>query len=287
MTGATTNLNLTLLHPARRALPHLHPARVLRRQDGVEPQRRAALRLSRPAARPPAAVASAPAPHSHRSATAQRPPSRACHTLVVAAEDDEEVGDAQTNRGRRRGGRDPRGGDRRRVPARRVRRSSGSTRAPRRPRPPAPPGQAARHERAVRPGARPAGGGRDHHQRPGERRDRRAGLLEPAPGGQASGRPAQPGRDAAQRQMPSAGATPPSGGQQGSMPDPSQMFGTALDDLVSDGTITSAQETAISEALSSAMQQGGPGRQQTSTSSTRAPRRRPAADARARTRAGR
>jgi hypothetical protein len=51
------------------------------------------------------------------------------------------------------------------------------------------------------------------------------------------------------------------------MPDPSQMFGTALDALVSDGTITSSQETAISEALSSAMQQGGPGRQQSSTSS--------------------
>ena len=52
------------------------------------------------------------------------------------------------------------------------------------------------------------------------------------------------------------------------MPDPSQMFGSALDGLVSDGTITSSQETAISEALSSAMQQAGPGRQQTSTSST-------------------
>ena len=33
------------------------------------------------------------------------------------------------------------------------------------------------------------------------------------------------------------------------MPDPSQMFWPALDDLVSDGTITSAQETAIAEAL--------------------------------------
>jgi hypothetical protein len=65
-------------------------------------------------------------------------------------------------------------------------------------------------------------------------------------------------------QMPSAGATPPSGAQ-GSMPDPSQMFSAALDSLVSDGTITSAQEAAITEALSSAMQQGGPGGQQTST----------------------
>ena len=49
------------------------------------------------------------------------------------------------------------------------------------------------------------------------------------------------------------------------MPDPSQMFGAALDSLVSDGTITSAQETAITEALSSAMQQGGPGGQQSTT----------------------
>jgi hypothetical protein len=47
------------------------------------------------------------------------------------------------------------------------------------------------------------------------------------------------------------------------MPDPSEMFSSALDDLVSDGTITSSQETAISEALSSVMQPGGPGRQQT------------------------
>ena len=53
------------------------------------------------------------------------------------------------------------------------------------------------------------------------------------------------------------------------MPDASQMFGSALDGLVSDGTITSAQETAISKALSSAMQQSAPGgQQQASTGST-------------------
>ena len=53
------------------------------------------------------------------------------------------------------------------------------------------------------------------------------------------------------------------------MPDAGQMFSSTLDDLVSDGTITSAQETAISEALSSAMQNAGPGgQQQTSTGST-------------------
>ena len=39
------------------------------------------------------------------------------------------------------------------------------------------------------------------------------------------------------------------------------MFSSALDALVDGGTITSAQETAIAQALSSAMQQGGPGRQ--------------------------
>jgi hypothetical protein len=75
-------------------------------------------------------------------------------------------------------------------------------------------------------------------------------------------------------QAPSSGATPPAGGmlspgatpqggtpQQGSMPDPSQMFSSALAALVDDGTITSAQQTAIVEALSAAMQQGGPGQQ--------------------------
>jgi hypothetical protein len=66
-------------------------------------------------------------------------------------------------------------------------------------------------------------------------------------------------------QVPSSDATPP-GGQlgaapQGSAPDPSRMFSSALDALVSDGTITRAQETAITEALNSAMLQGGPGRQ--------------------------
>jgi len=53
--------------------------------------------------------------------------------------------------------------------------------------------------------------------------------------------------------------------QQGSMPDPSQMYSSALDTLVSDGTITTDQATALAEALSSAMQQGGPGGQQDAT----------------------
>jgi hypothetical protein len=61
--------------------------------------------------------------------------------------------------------------------------------------------------------------------------------------------------------MPSPGATPQGGTPQGSMPDPSQMFSSALAALVDDGTITSAQQTAIVEALSAAMQQGGPGQQ--------------------------
>jgi len=95
-------------------------------------------------------------------------------------------------------------------------------------------------------------------------------LGSGGPGGQPAGGQPSPGATPPSGEMPAAGATPPSGGQQGSMPDPSQLFGTALDDLVSAGTITSSQETAISEALSSAMQQGGPGRQQTSTSSTSA-----------------
>ncbi len=91
-------------------------------------------------------------------------------------------------------------------------------------------------------------------------------LATEAPGaGQGQGgQMPSPGATPPGGQQPSAGATPPSGAQ-GSMPDPSQMFGAALDSLVSDGTITSAQETAITEALGSAMQQGGPGGQQSTT----------------------
>ena len=87
-----------------------------------------------------------------------------------------------------------------------------------------------------------------------------------------------PGPGARGAQMPSSGATPPSGQmpspgavpqggvpQQGSIPDPSEMFSSALDSLVSDGTITAAQEAAIAEALGAAMQQGGPGGQQGTT----------------------
>jgi hypothetical protein len=94
-------------------------------------------------------------------------------------------------------------------------------------------------------------------------------LSSAGPGG-AQGQAGQPspGATPPSGQAPSAGATPPSGGQQGSMPDPSQMFSSQLKSLVSDGTITASQQTTISEALSSAMQQAGPGRQQSSTSST-------------------
>jgi hypothetical protein len=87
----------------------------------------------------------------------------------------------------------------------------------------------------------------------------------------SGGQGGQPG-DAAtppSGQMPSSGATPPSGGQQGSAPDAGQMFSSTLDGLASDGTITSAQETAILKALSSAMQNAGPGgAQQAPTSAT-------------------
>ena len=85
----------------------------------------------------------------------------------------------------------------------------------------------------------------------------------PGPGGQGqSGQAPSSGATPPAGGMPSPGATPQGGTpQQGSMPDPSQMFSSALDALVDDGTITSAQETAIAEALSSAMQQGGPGQQ--------------------------
>ena len=55
------------------------------------------------------------------------------------------------------------------------------------------------------------------------------------------------------------GASPTGGAPQGGPPDMSSMFSSALDDLVSSGTITSAQQTAIVEALTAAMPQGGPG----------------------------
>ena len=84
-------------------------------------------------------------------------------------------------------------------------------------------------------------------------------LTSSMPGGQGGQAPGS-GSTPPSGSMPSPGATPQGGGSQGTMPDPSQMFSSALDKLVSGGTITSAQETAISKALSSAMQ-GGPGQQ--------------------------
>ncbi len=73
-------------------------------------------------------------------------------------------------------------------------------------------------------------------------------------GGQADqGGQASPGATQPTGQAPSSGATPPSGGQQGSMPDAGQLFSSTLDGLLSDGTITAAQETAISKALSAVM----------------------------------
>jgi hypothetical protein len=90
-------------------------------------------------------------------------------------------------------------------------------------------------------------------------------LASSAPGGQggppAGGQPS-PGATPPGGEMPTDGATPPGGEQQGSTPDPSQVFGAALDGLVSDGTITNSQEAAITEALSSALQRGAPGQQQ-------------------------
>ena len=90
-------------------------------------------------------------------------------------------------------------------------------------------------------------------------------LSSSMPGGQGGQAPSS-GSTPPSGSMPSPGATP-RGGSTGAMPDPSQLFSTALDKLVSKGTITSAQETAISKALSSAMQ-GGPGRQGGTTTQT-------------------
>lgn len=87
----------------------------------------------------------------------------------------------------------------------------------------------------------------------------------PGPGGQGGQMPSS-GATPLSGQMPSPGATPQGGvPQQGARPDPSQMFSSALDSLVSDGTITAVQETAIAEGLAAAMQQGGPGGQQGTT----------------------
>ena len=90
-------------------------------------------------------------------------------------------------------------------------------------------------------------------------------LSSSMPGGQGGQAP-NSGSTPPSGSMPSPGATP-RGGSTGAMRDPSQLFSTALDKLVSNGTITSAQGTAISKALSSAMQ-GGPGRQGGTTTQT-------------------
>lgn len=72
----------------------------------------------------------------------------------------------------------------------------------------------------------------------------------------------------AQSRPPGAGASPgtqPTPGGQPSAgmrpPDPSTMFSAALDALVKAGTITSAQKTAIADALSSVMGAALPGAQ--------------------------
>jgi hypothetical protein len=97
--------------------------------------------------------------------------------------------------------------------------------------------------------------------------DALASSLPSGGQGGLGGQPS-PGATPPSGQMPSSGATPPSGGQQGSAPDAGQMFSATLDGLVTDGTITSAQETAISKALSSAMRNAAPGGgQQTPASS--------------------
>jgi hypothetical protein len=90
-------------------------------------------------------------------------------------------------------------------------------------------------------------------------------LGTSGPGG-AQGQAGQPspGATLPSGQAPSTGATPP-GGRQGSAPGSSQMFGSALDGLVRDGTITSSQRTAIGEALSSATRQAAHGQQESST----------------------
>ena len=95
-------------------------------------------------------------------------------------------------------------------------------------------------------------------------------LTSSMPSGGQGGQGGQPspGATPPSGQAPSSGATPPSGAQ-GSAPGGGQMFSSTLNSLVSDGTITSAQKTAIAKALSSAMQNAGPGsQQQTSASST-------------------
>ena len=90
-------------------------------------------------------------------------------------------------------------------------------------------------------------------------------LSSSTPSGQGGQAPSS-GSTPPSGSMPSAGATPPSGAQGGTQ-GPSKLFSVALAKLVSDGTITSAQKTAISSALSSAMQ-GGPGQQGATTTQT-------------------
>jgi hypothetical protein len=83
-----------------------------------------------------------------------------------------------------------------------------------------------------------------------------------APSGGMQTPPAQPsgGSQPTPGAQPSAGATPPAGMPQGG---PAAAFSDALDGLVSDGTITAAQATAIEDALSAAQPAGAPSGQQT------------------------
>jgi hypothetical protein len=95
--------------------------------------------------------------------------------------------------------------------------------------------------------------------------DQKTAVLKALSSAMSQGGPGAQGA-APGETRPSPGATPPGGGQQGQAPsgaqggapDMSSMFSSALDDLVSAGTITSAQQTAIVEVLSSAKPQGVP-----------------------------
>lgn len=84
-------------------------------------------------------------------------------------------------------------------------------------------------------------------------------LASAMANGRPSGSVASPGAQPTPGVTPAPGATPPSGAMPapGATPvggaGPSAMFSSALDALVKDGTITSAQKTAIVDALGAAM----------------------------------
>ena len=111
VTGATTNLNLTYyILLAVLALISIPRAFSAGKMGWSRNTRRGTAEPRRPPARPAPGPPAHPRPLSERTATPSARPDPSATLSPRTAADDEEVGDAQTDRSRRRGGPDPRGG---------------------------------------------------------------------------------------------------------------------------------------------------------------------------------